>query len=197
MCSVSLPSDSVLHLVLLELMVLYGAMMVWLLGVTAKMMENSTSSLLICCWIADGKTNLSGVCKSLIIRGKCKWACCVCGIMLECHSNGLWESSSWKQHRKTNVSIEIPTTVEPPIFFFCYCTQETIKADGTRTCHAKQWSTPPSVSTVGIFIDTLFFLFCFQLQKQDNFHNPFEWYSTIKANTTHQYTSPFTFSPYN
>jgi hypothetical protein len=90
------------------------------------------------------KTNLSGVCKSLIIRGKCKWACHVCGIMLECHSNGLWELSSWKQHRKTNVFIEMLTTVETPIFFFCYCTQETIKADRTRTCHAKQWPTPPS-----------------------------------------------------
>jgi hypothetical protein len=27
--------------------------------------------------------------------------------------------------------IEMPTTVETPIYFFCYCRQETIKADGT------------------------------------------------------------------
>jgi hypothetical protein len=37
----------------------------------------------------------------------------------------------------------------------------------------------------------------FSTSKQENFHKPFEWYSTIKANTTHQYTSSFTFSPYN
>jgi len=28
--------------------------------------------------------------------------------------------------------------------FVCYCTQEPIKPDRTRTCHAKQWPTPPS-----------------------------------------------------
>ena len=33
----------------------------------------------------------------------------------------------------------------------------------------------------------------FSTSKQENFHKPFEWYSTIKANTTHQYTSSFTF----
>ena len=27
----------------------------------------------------------------------------------------------------------------------CYCTQEPIKADGTRICHVKQWPTPPSM----------------------------------------------------
>jgi len=37
----------------------------------------------------------------------------------------------------------------------------------------------------------------FSTSKQENLHKPFEWYSTIKANTTHQYTSSFTFSPYN
>src|SRR5882724_7294630 len=28
--------------------------------------------------------------------------------------------------------------------FVFYCTQEPIKPDRTRTCHAKQWPTPPS-----------------------------------------------------
>jgi len=29
--------------------------------------------------------------------------------------------------------------------YFCYCIQEQIIPDGTCTCHAKQWPTPPSI----------------------------------------------------
>jgi hypothetical protein len=44
------------------------------------------------------------------------------------------------------------------------------------------------VSTVvGISMDILVFLCCFQLQKQENLHKPFEWHS--KINTKHTYTA--------
>ena len=43
------------------------------------------------------------------------------------------------------------------------------------------------VSTVvGISMDILVFLCCFQLQKQENLHKPFEWHS--KLNTKHTHT---------
>ena len=52
------------------------------------------------------------------------------------------------------------------------------------------------VSTlVEISMDTLVFLCCFQLPKQENLHKPFEWHS--KINTAHTHTSLFTLSPYN
>ena len=63
------------HPILLELMVLYGTMMVWPLRVAVKMREILTSSLSEICWSAKGKTYLSSVCKSLIGMGKCKWVC--------------------------------------------------------------------------------------------------------------------------
>jgi hypothetical protein len=42
------------------------------------------------------------------------------------------------------------------------------------------------VSTVvSISMDTLVFLCCFQLQKQENLHKPFEWHSKINTKHTH------------
>ena len=42
------------------------------------------------------------------------------------------------------------------------------------------------VSTVvGISMDTLVFLCCFQLQKQENLYKPFEWHSKINSKHTH------------
>jgi len=54
--------------------------------------------------------------------------------------------TSQDDSHKTNqfVHIHIDVNYCENTNFFSYCTQEPIKPDGTCTCYAKQWPTPPS-----------------------------------------------------